>query len=86
MINQESCCQKQAFKDRRLNQERLLPGPNKRRVPGGSVKKPHAIQKSGQETTSIALKKFVYRETSEFEVIRKTTGREITREMFVGVI
>jgi hypothetical protein len=31
-------------------------------------------------------REFVYRETSEFEVIRTTTGREMTREMFVGVI
>jgi hypothetical protein len=34
----------------------------------------------------MALREFVYRETSEFEVIRMMTGREITREMFVGVI
>jgi hypothetical protein len=32
------------------------------------------------------LREFVHNETSEFEVIRTLIGREITREMFVGVI
>jgi hypothetical protein len=86
MPYQETCSQKQAFKNRRLNQERLLPNANNRRDPGGSVKKLDAMQEFGQKTTSMALREFVYRETSEFEVIRMTTGREMTREMFVGVI
>jgi hypothetical protein len=34
----------------------------------------------------MALREFVYREKSEFEVIRRTTAREMTREVFVGVI
>jgi hypothetical protein len=34
----------------------------------------------------MALREFVYRETSEFEVIITTTRREMTRELFVGVI
>jgi hypothetical protein len=34
----------------------------------------------------MALREFMSRETSEFEVIRTTTGREMTRGMFVGVI
>jgi hypothetical protein len=50
------------------------------------LKKPHAIQKFVQETTSMALREFVYRENSEFEMIRRTTWREMTREMFVAVI
>jgi hypothetical protein len=86
MINQKTCCQKQALKDRRSNQERLLPNAKNRRVPGESVKKSDSIQEFGQETTSLALREFVYRETPEFEVIRTTIGRETTREMFIGVI
>jgi hypothetical protein len=70
----------------KINQERLLPNRNNRRVPGGSVKKSDAIQECGQETTSVALREVVYRETSELEVIGTTTGREMTREIFVGVI
>jgi hypothetical protein len=34
----------------------------------------------------MALREFVYREISKSEVIRMTTGRGITREMFVGAI
>jgi hypothetical protein len=34
----------------------------------------------------MVLRKFVHSETSEFEVMRMTTGREVAREMFVGVI
>jgi hypothetical protein len=33
----------------------------------------------------MALREFVSRETSNFEVIRTTTGREMTRDMFIGV-
>jgi hypothetical protein len=33
----------------------------------------------------MALREFVYRETSEFEVIRTMTGWTMTREMFLGV-
>jgi hypothetical protein len=83
MTNEEACCQKKAFKDRRLNQETLLRDVNNRRVPSACVKKSAAIQKFGQETTSM---EFVYREISEFEVIRTTIGREMTRGMFAGVI
>jgi hypothetical protein len=86
MTDQHAYCQQQAFKDRRSNQERLLPNANDRRVPGGSVKKLDAIQEFGHETTSVVLNEFVYREASEFEMIRTTTGREIKRETFVGVI
>jgi hypothetical protein len=86
MTDYEADDQKQSFKDRRSNQERLLPNANKRQVPGRSAKNPDAIQEFGQEMTSMALGEFVYREPSEFEVIRTTTGREMTREMFVGVI
>jgi hypothetical protein len=86
MTDQEACCQRQAFKDRRSNQERLLPKANNRRVPSKSVKKMDAIQEFGQETTFMALREFGYREASEFEAIRTTTGREVTREMFVRVI
>jgi hypothetical protein len=34
----------------------------------------------------MSLREFVYRETSEFEVIRTTTRREMRKEIFVGVI
>jgi hypothetical protein len=34
----------------------------------------------------MTLREFVYRETSEFEVIRTTTGREMTRERFVDLV
>jgi hypothetical protein len=34
----------------------------------------------------MALREFVSRETSKFDMIRTTTGRETTTEMFVGVI
>jgi hypothetical protein len=50
------------------------------------LKKSDIIQEFGQETTSMALREFGYRGTPEFEVIRKTTGCDMTREMFVGVI
>jgi hypothetical protein len=65
---------------------KLLPNANNRRVSGGSVKQSDAIQEFGQEMTSMVLKEFVYRETLELEVISTTTGCEMTKEMFVGVI
>jgi hypothetical protein len=34
----------------------------------------------------MALSESVHREISEFDVIRATTGRQMTSEMFVGVI
>jgi hypothetical protein len=86
MTNHVVCCHKQAFKDRISKEERVLPNANSRRVPGASVKKSDAIQEFGQETTSMASREFVYRETPEFDVIRTTTGCEMAREMFVGVI
>jgi hypothetical protein len=86
MTDQEACCQKQAFKDKRSNHERLLPNATNRRVPGRSIRKSDTIQEVGQETTSMALKEFVHRETLEFETIRMTTGGEVMRELFVGVI
>jgi hypothetical protein len=74
------------LKGRRSNQERLLPNANSRRVSGGSVKKSDTIQEFGQETASMTLREFGYRETLEFEVIRTTTGHEMTREMIIDEI
>jgi hypothetical protein len=34
----------------------------------------------------MVLREFVYRETSAFKVIKKKERREMTREMFVGMI
>jgi hypothetical protein len=57
MMDQDTCCQKQAFKDRRSSQEMLLPNANNRQVPGGPVKTTDAIQELGQEMTPMALRK-----------------------------
>jgi hypothetical protein len=86
MTDQEACCQKQAFKDRRSNQERLLPDANNRRVPRGFVEKNRTPFRNLVKKRFMALREFVYRETSEFAVIKTMQGREMTRETFVGVI
>jgi hypothetical protein len=68
------------------SQETLLPNSNPGEFQADLLKKSDPTQDFGQETTSMTLREFAHREPSVFEVIRTTTGREITREMFVGVI